>query len=579
MPRASTSIQQAPRAWPAGGTWIDLLRRRAEAHPEKRAFTFLADGETQDGALTYAELERRARAVGGWLQHQGVAGQRALLLCPPGLDYIASFFGCLYAGVVAVPCYPPRLNRPDVRLQAIARDAQATVALTGRSVLATIDQRFTHDPQLQTLHWMATDAVDESAAAEWRDPAARSDTLAFLQYTSGSTSLPKGVMITHANALANAAAIDTVVGTPEEIRGLFWLPPYHDMGLIGGILQTIYCGATTTLMSPFAFLQRPARWLQAISRTGATHSGGPNFAYGLCVDKITPAQREGLDLSSWRVAFCGAEPVRHETLDRFATAFEACGFRRAAFRAAYGLAEATLLVSCSAPEAEPRRFALDRAALEQHRAILAPHDDGARTVVGCGSPTGSEVRIVDPTTAIECPPDHIGEIWVRGPSVAGGYWNRPEESLATFGAVMGNSGEGPFLRTGDLGFVHDGEVVVTGRAKDLVIIDGRNHYPQDIEHTVSSSTSVLRPGGCAVFSVDGPTGERLVVAAEVDRGTHDVGNIVLAVRRAVAVAHDIRADVVVLLRPGALPKTSSGKIQRHAARAAFLTGTLDTVPG
>jgi acyl-CoA synthetase (AMP-forming)/AMP-acid ligase II len=573
----STSPQRTLLPRSSAATWIDVLRQRAEMHPQKRAFVFLADGEAEGGALTYAELEHRARAVGAWLQHHGVAGERVLLLCPPGLDYVAALLGCVYAGAVAVPCYPPRLNRPDIRLQSIARDAQATVALTTASVLTTIEQRSTHDPQLQFLRWLAIDGVDGEAADQWRDPVVGPESLAFLQYTSGSTSLPKGVMITHANGVANAAAIDTIVGGADEIRGLFWLPPYHDMGLIGGILATVYSGATTTLMSPFAFLQRPVRWLQAISQIGATHSGAPNFAYGLCVNKVTPAQRDGLDLSTWQVAFCGAEPVRPETLDRFAAAYESCGFRRNAFRAAYGLAEATLVVSCSAPNQEPRRFPLERAALEQHRVVFAPEDNAAHTVIGCGPPAGTTVRIVDPVTALECPPHHIGEIWVKGPGVGTGYWNRPEESKETFGASIRDSGEGPFLRTGDLGFVHDGEVVVTGRVKDLVIIDGRNHYPQDIEDTVSSSAPALRPGGCAAFSVDGEAGERLVVAAEVDRGVHDLNAIMLAIRRAVALTHDVRADVIALVRPGTLPKTSSGKIQRHAARAAFLAGTLDIV--
>jgi acyl-CoA synthetase (AMP-forming)/AMP-acid ligase II len=271
--------------------------------------------------------------------------------------------------------------------------------------------------------------------------------------------------------------------------------------------------------------------------------------------------------------------VRHETLERFASAFESCGFRRDAFRAAYGLAEATLLVSCTPSEKEPRRFPLERAALEQHRVVVRPHDNAAHIVVGCGRPAGTDVRIVDPATAFECPADRIGEIWVAGPGVASGYWNRPDDSRETFGAVLRDTGEGPFLRTGDLGFVYDGEVVVTGRLKDLIILDGRNHYPQDIEHTVSTSAPALRPNACAAFSVDGEAGERLVVAAEVDRGVRDAHEIVLAVRRAVALTHDVRADVVVLVRPGTLPKTSSGKIQRHAARAAFLAGTLDVVPG
>jgi acyl-CoA synthetase (AMP-forming)/AMP-acid ligase II len=558
-------------------TWIDVLQERVSAHPDRRAYAFLIDGEAEGAVLTYRELERRVRAMAGWLQAQGARDARALLVYPPGLEYIVAFLACLYAGVVAVPTYPPRLNRPDHRLQAIVEDAQATLALTTAAILDTLDERVAHAPELRGLRWLATDAVDPALSGRWRRPDASAGTLAFLQYTSGSTGRPRGVMVTHGQALSNALMVDAAVEATPDAHGVFWLPPYHDMGLVGGILQTVFSGVSTTMMSPFAFLQRPLRWLQAVARTRATHSGGPNFAYELCVSRTTPAQRAALDLRAWRVAFCGAEPIRGETLDRFAEAFAPAGFRPEAYRSAYGLAEATLLVSAGTPGAGARRYTLDAAALEQHRVVQVPEGSGGRTTVSCGRPVaGVEVAVVDPVSEEPCAADHVGEVWVRGPNVASGYWNRLNESAAVFGAHLPD-GRGPFLRTGDLGFLQDGELVITGRIKDLIILDGRNHYPQDIEEAVERSVPGLRPGGCAAFSVDTPGGERLVVAAEVERGhlVADHGALGRAIRRAVAEEHAVHVYRVALLRPWAIPRTSSGKIQRHACRAAFLAGTLD----
>jgi acyl-CoA synthetase (AMP-forming)/AMP-acid ligase II len=567
----------SPRSPALPSSWIDVLRDRADAHPDRRAYAFLADGEAEEGTLTYRELERRVRSLAGWLQAERAEGARALLVYPPGLEYAVAFLACLYAGVVAVPTYPPRLHRPDVRLQAIVTDARATLALTTASILRTLGQRAAHVPELRSLRWLATDAAPPRDHA-WCRPDVGAGRLAFVQYTSGSTGRPRGVMVTHAQALANAAMIQRAFDAGSEARGLFWLPPYHDMGLVGGILQTVFSGAATAFMSPFAFLQRPLRWLQAIARTGATHSGGPNFAYDLCVARTTPEQRAALDLRGWRVAFCGAEPIRRETLHRFAEAFAPAGFRPEAFCAAYGLAEATLVVSAGTPGAGVQTHALDAAALEAHR--IAPATTGpTRTIVGCGRPVApGRVVIADPQARTPCGPEDVGEIWVAGPHVASGYWNRPGESAEVFGAHLGD-GEGPFLRTGDLGFLRDGELVVTGRLKDLIILDGRNHYPQDIEETVERGVSGVRPGGCAAFSVEADDAERLVVAAEVERDclSGDRRALVRAIRRAVAEEHGVAVHAAALLRPGGLPRTSSGKVQRHACRAAFLAGTLEAL--
>jgi acyl-CoA synthetase (AMP-forming)/AMP-acid ligase II len=454
-------------------TLIELLQRRADEQPERHAFSFLADGEGEaEARLSYGELDRRARALGARLRALGLAGERALLLYPPGLEFIAAFFGCLYAGAVAVPAYPPRANRPMTRLRSIAADARPRAVLTTAGQWPDADKWSAGVPELQGLARLATDAPADDWDRRWRDPGAGGQTLAFLQYTSGSTATPKGVMITHGNLLANSATIRACFASTAESRGVFWLPLFHDMGLIGGVLQTLYCGGSSTLLSPVAFLQRPLRWLQAISRTGATISGGPNFAYDLCVRKVTPEQRATLDLSRWHVAFNGAEPIRAETLERFAEAFAPCGFRREAFLPCYGLAEATLLVSGGPPGAPPALVAARAADLGRDRVVPADaHDAEARVLAGSGRvPAELEVAIVDPATGLRLPADRVGEIWVKGPSVAQGYWDRPEATAQTFRAALADAGAGPFLRTGDLGFLRDDALFVTGRLKDLIII-------------------------------------------------------------------------------------------------------------
>ncbi len=575
-------------------TLVEVLRWRALHQPDRLAYTFLQDGEMEEIHLTYADVDRRARAIGARLQSLGAYGERALLVYPPGLEFIAGFFGCLYAGVVAIPVYPPhspRLDKSLPKLRAIANDAQPVAVLTSSALLSLAENIGAQAPDLQALPWLATDTITDISASEWQPAALNSSSLAFLQYTSGSTAVPRGAMLTHGNLLHNLALIQQSLESSPETRGLFWVPLYHDLGLIGGLLEPLYSGCTSTFMSPMTILQRPLRWLQAISRTRATCSGGPNFVYDLCVRKITPEQRATLDLSSWDIAFICAEPVRCETLERFATTFASCGFRREAFYPCYGLAEATLIASGGLKAAPPVVFTVQSAALERNRVIAAPTGkDGTQTLVGCGKTLGDqEIIIVHPETFTRCSPDEVGEIWIAGPSVARGYWNQSEETKRTFQAYLTETGEGPFLRTGDLGFLKDGEVFVTGRLKDLIIIDGYNYYPQDIEQTVEQSHQSLRPSCCAAFSVDIDGKERLVIVAEVERRSvgpdlsrplpiyRPASEIVQAIRRAVAEAHELRVYAVLLLKPGSIPKTSSGKIQRHACRANFLTGSLDAI--
>lgn len=558
-------------------TLVDLLRLRAE-QPSQCGYTFLVDGEMEMVSVTYRRLDRLARAIAVQLQQLGLRGERAVLLYPAGLEFIAAFFGCLYAGVVAVPTYPPRSNKPTSRLQAIMADAQVTAVLTTHAILAKRERLLNHAPYLEKLHWLASDAVADDLAEEWQEPEIDGNTLAFLQYTSGSTASPKGVMVSHGNLLYNERMIQRALKATEQSTFVSWLPLYHDMGLIGNVLQPLYLGAHCILMSPLDFLQKPIRWLQAISRYKARTSGGPNFAYDLCVQKITPEQQATLDLSSWSIAFNGAEPVRYHTIKRFSETFAPCGFRPEAFYPCYGLAEATLLVTGSEKNSPPVARPFDERALGKGRVeVLSTDQPGTQILVSSGQVAdGLEAVIVDPETMIQRPPGEIGEIWIRGPSVAQGYWNRPRETSHIFQAYLKKTGEGPFLRTGDLGFLLDGELFVTGRLKDLIIIRGRNCHPQDIELTAESSHPGLRAGCGAAFGVDVDGVERLVVVQEVKR-EHRHGNtaeMLTAIRQAIFQQHQLRSYTVVLIHPTTIPKTSSGKIQRHAARASFLNGTL-----
>jgi acyl-CoA synthetase (AMP-forming)/AMP-acid ligase II len=587
---------------------VESLRRSALDSPHQRDFTFLQDGETEEVSLSYGELDRQARAIGALLQTRKAKGERAILLYQPGLDYIAAFCGCLYAGVVAVPAYPPQFNKPMTRLQSIIKDSEAKFALTTSQIMGNVQRRLGDVPELASLQWIETDDIKERYETIWRDPGVSRDTLAFLQYTSGSTNTPKGVMISHHNLLSNSYLILHNFGhSRERTKGLLWLPLFHDMGLIGGVIQAIYGRGPVVMMAPTSFLQRPYRWLQAITRHRATTSGGPNFAYDLCVRRITEEQKAKLDLSSWDLASCGAEAVRAETLERFAQAFASCGFRREAFHPVYGLAEATLIVTGGKKGVFPAIKAFRRADLEQNRVVevdiaveakvgeqaqIDGHvqvgsqrrqgrvptegEAGAQVLVGNGQALAPQkVVIVDPVSLRECSSDQVGEIWVSGPSIAQGYWNRPEETEQTFRACLADSGEGPFMRTGDLGFLQNGELFITGRYKDLIIIDGRNHYPPDIEMSIEQSHPTLQAGACAAFSVDIEGEERLVAIAETTRPPADPEAIIKAVRQAVAEYHDLRVYTVLLLKPGGIPRTSSGKIQRYLCRSSFLSKTLN----
>jgi acyl-CoA synthetase (AMP-forming)/AMP-acid ligase II len=566
---------------------VDLLTNRAASEPDRQAFGWWGERGVES-AMTYASLDEKARAIGAALQAKAAPRARALLLYPPGFDYVAAFYGCLYGNMIAVPAYPPeptRLDRTLPRLRAIIADAQASVVLTSSAILAFVTPILAHAPELAELTWIATDPLSD--ASGWSRPSLTEDDLAFLQYTSGSTGEPKGVMLSHRNLLENSEVIRRAHEYSERSRMVAWVPPYHDMGLIGSIIQPVYSGFPCTLMSPMTFLRKPLTWLQAITQLGATSSGAPNFAYDLCARKVTPEQREKLDLSTWDMAYCGAEPVRNDTLERFTKTFASCGFSRSAFYPCYGLAEATLIATGGK---KGTGYTVSRSGS-----------------VSCGhTVTGGDLAIVDPDQAVRCAPGTVGEIWLRSASVARGYWNRPDETAQTFAAQIDGEA-GTWLRTGDLGLLQHGELYVTGRLKELIIVRGMKHSPSDLEATIEQTqwdTPHFRPGGSAAFSAEVAGEERLFLVIEVERRQRerragsapsverrrgadrrrrpfayradveamlfDPARVVRELRIAIAAQHGVEVSGVFLTRPGAIPKTTSGKKQRVLCRRLFL---------
>lgn len=559
---------------------VSVLQHWASVRGDLPAFYF-TDGENfgDDQCLTFAELDAAARNVAGYLQKNGAAGQRVLLLYPPVLDFVIGFFGCLYAGATAVPAFPPRRNRKGQRIHGIARDCQSQLALTNEHVRQQIEGD-TNWTEWESTTIIATDAMPDDYTDNWTPPAIAPDDLAVLQYTSGSTGQPKGVMLSHGNLVRNTELIVMAFQTHHDSIGVSWLPTYHDMGLVGGILTPVFIGRTTALMSPMAFLQKPIRWLRTISHYNATTSGGPNFAYQLCTDKIDDADLKGIDLSNWDIAFNGAEPIRAATLQQFSERFGQFGFKPEAFLPCYGMAETTLIVT-GGPRTETAvvRF-FDSRELDRRRVAPCPKEhEHAREMVGSGAILpGEKLLIVKPDTQEVLDENSIGEVWVSSPSVGQGYWEREEATQETFSA-MTSSGDGPFLRTGDLGFVFEGQLFVAGRLKDMIIVRGVNRYPQDIEQTVETSHDIMQSGLVAAFADSSGDRERLIVTAEVPkrREQTDWDQVILAIRRDVSQQHDLPPDAVILVRFGTLPRTSSGKIQRHACRDEFARGSMKIV--
>ena len=567
-------------------TLLDMLQRRAEQYPDKVAFTFSYNGDDEDvSRLTYRELDTTARAIASTLQQQGAAGQRVLVLYRPGLEFVTAFFGCLYAGAVAVPVH----QKLAPRLTAVVPDAKAGFVLATADTQVNTKASIDELAEGRALRWNIIEEAVLGDPQAWTAPDIEADSTAMIQYTSGSTRSPKGVVLTHRNLMHNLEVIRQAWWGDDTSVGVYWLPPHHDMGLIGVVLEIPYVGASAVLMSPTAFIKRPMRWLEAVSRHRAIVTTAPNFAYEKAVETSTPQQRADLDLSNLSIAMSGGEPIRAVTLQNFAAAFAPAGFRLEAFMPVYGLAEATLLVAGGSLDAVPGVRYVDRAALSSDRVVdVAPENPTAATLVSCGPPReGQDVAIVDPVTHRLCGPDEVGEIWVAGPSVAQGYFGRPEETAQTFAARLSqahgpDSARGPFLRTGDLGFLCAGELFVTGRYQDLVTIDGHNYYPNDIEFTVQDRHPVLVAGRGAVFTVTPRPDalEQLVVVQEVDRaliGDTDLADVIAAIRATISEHHRLKAYHVVLVEHVSIPTTSSGKIQRGQCRQQFIDGKLAVV--
>ncbi|HEV3036488.1 MAG TPA: fatty acyl-AMP ligase [Candidatus Angelobacter sp.] len=559
-------------------TWITLAQKQADHFGEKPAYIFLANGENIAETVTYKEVDRRARALAAHLQSSCNPGDRALLVYDSCIENIIAFFGCLYAGLIAVPVCPPHRNRRNGRLENILKDCNPSLALSTAAQIREIKRLFNHDSVLDRVASLLTETISQDETNAWIEPASNGKTLAFLQYTSGSTNTPKGVAVSHGNLLHNQAMLQHAFQTTEHSNIVSWLPIYHDMGLIGKMLHSFYAGATCVFMSPMSFLQQPARWLYAISKYKAEISGGPNFSYSLCEKKISADLLPSFDLSSWRVALNGAEPVQYHTLQGFSDRFAPCGFQEKAFYPGYGMAEATLIISGGSPGQEPVYRWVDKNELRQDRAVSrAPSVPSAQPLVGCGRQILDEIIvIVDPQTSRPLPDDQIGEIWLAGKHVAQGYWGRPEATRNTFHAYL-IDGRGPFLRTGDLGFLKDGTLFITGRLKDVIILEGSKHYPQDIEASIQALIPAVRPEGVAAVSVTSPAGEKVVVVAELERELlrkADLKSVANSIRRVVSQDHGLVLQDVVLIRPGALPKTTSGKIQRRLCGDLYLSEEL-----
>ncbi|MEA5462314.1 fatty acyl-AMP ligase [Leptothoe sp. PORK10 BA2] len=571
---------------PKFSTLVDLLRHRAQEQPDQLGYQFLEDGKTEAARYTYQQLDQQARAIAARLQQANTTGERALLLYPQGVEVVAAFCGCLYAGVIAIPVPPPdagRMKRALPRLLEIVKDADATLVLSNQRI---IDLLKTNEDvvasQFEQMTWLNTEAVDLALADQWQNPQVDQNALAYLQYTSGSTSVPKGVMLSHYNLMHHSDYLQRACGYTPDGATVTWMPYFHDYGLVEGVIQPLYTGVPCYVMSPLAFVKRPQRWLEAISKYRATHSQAPNFAYDQCVRRVKPAKREGLDLSCWRAAGNAAEPINPRVMREFAEAYAPHGFRWTTFAPAYGLAEATLLVSSKAVGTEPVITSLDAAELERGRVTPALEDVLQRDLVSCGQLVcETEVVIANPDTLARCAAHGVGEVWVADPGVAAGYWQRSEATEETFQARLKDEPQaGPYMRTGDLGFMQAGELYITGRIKDLIIIRGTNHYPQDIEWTVQHLHPALRPDYGAAFSIIDEGEEKLVVVQEVERShqlTLAADEILADIRQGISEGHELQVSAIALVKSGNVLKTSSGKIQRRACRQNFLAGKLEII--
>lgn len=551
---------------------VRLLRARAFHQASQLAFSFLDDRSLEGREFTYAELDRQARRVAAKLLAQNLAGERAVLLFQPSAEYLFAMIGCWYAGVTAVPIFAPRMNASFERVRTIVANADARIMLSNSAVIATLNTPEWDDLTSSGLLMIATDTIDDAIADAWEMPHIGEHTLAVLQYTSGSTGTPKGVRLQHKHLMTNSRMIARNMQTDANSIGVIWIPPYHDMGLIGGVLQPLYTGFPVHLMVPASFLQRPMRWLEAMSHYGATHTAAPNFAYDLCVKRAKPEQIAALDLSKLRVMGNGAEPIRAETLTRFADTFAPAGFDQRAFFPCYGMAETTLYVCGNPAMRGIRTLTVSRNTLAT--GTIVPSVGGELELVSSGIPDPEvSIVVVDPLTNSVCEPGEVGEIWISGATVADGYWNRPDATAETFEAHLPGS-PANWLRTGDLGALVEGEVYVTGRIKDLIVIRGHNHYPQDIEATTQQAHEAIKTHGVAAFALDTSEGEGLGLIVELERGKfqEDTRTIEAAIRNVISQEHQLAPTSITFVKTNRIPRTSSGKIQRLLARDMLLDG-------
>jgi len=556
---------------------VGLLRHRAEATPNQIAFVFLVDGEGEEEVITYAELDRQARAVAATLQARLDTYDRVLVIYPQGLAYLAALFGCMYAKTLAIPLQPPdprRLERTLPKLESIVKDGGVKLVLTTEQMLSGAQGLLPRGSALAGVPWVGTDTMNSALAERWVPPAILPTDMAYLQYTSGSTSSPKGVIVSHLNLVHNLTDFCVDYGHDAHSIIVTWLPTFHDLGLVYGVFMPVFRGFKGVILDPMAFLARPIRWLRAISHYRGTHSPAPNFAYDICVSKTSEEDRVGLDLSCWKVALNGAEPIRYESEARFVDAYAPYGVTWSTLSHAYGMSETTAKIASEPHDSEPEFVWADPVALEENRVVDVVNHPDPRVLASCGTTdTDTTVVIANTETFAQLPDDRVGEIWVGGTTITQGYWERPDATREVYGVRLSDTGEGPYFRTGDLGFTRGGRVFVTGRLKDMIIIRGENHYPQDIEWDVQFSHNALRPNSIAAFSITDDGRERVVVVSEAygEKLAGHQEEVFAAVREAVA-EHGIQVSAIQLIPARSIFKTSSGKIMRGRVKMAWLNG-------
>jgi acyl-CoA synthetase (AMP-forming)/AMP-acid ligase II len=562
-------------------TLPEILNYRAENTPHNPAFIFLKDGEDDEDRITYQELDRDARAIAKDLSFNILKGERALLLFPPGLDYIRALFACFYAGIIAIPAYPPRKNRSIDRLKALVMDSGTSLVLTTGEIRQTFQRLYQDIEELKSLILIAVDDLNHSSEASVF-PSWSQDDIALLQYTSGSTGQPKGVIITHRNIMRNCEFIRNSFSFSTKSVGVSWLPTFHDMGLVGQVFQPVYTGFPSVYMAPVSFFQKPVRWLKAFSKYKGTMGGAPNFAFDLLSENTSADELDGLDLSSIKTIYCGAEPIRRSTLENFLDVYKDYGLKPEMLYTCFGMAETTLITTGPPAGRGPKFLGCSGNGLLQNKVIPITSNNGdTKHLVGVGYPwLDNKIRIVNPDTFQSCKTDEVGEIWIAGTSVSPGYWNKPDVNREIFEAEIEGEPGARYFRSGDLGFIHEGELYISGRLKDLIIIHGVNIYPQDIEYFAENSHTALRPNASAAFSVESGGEERLAIVAEVERSAMmslDVTAVCDAIRENVAIETELVVHSIQLLRPASILKTSSGKIQRRACKEAFIQRKLEVI--